>query len=546
MAVATEVDPQHLLNLARDALDRREYAVAYRTLHDAGEKLHPDGLAMLADAAWWLGQISECLTITESLHRHYLEDGKVERAALQAIDLGGVWMLRGEYGLASGWVSKARRLLDGQPPGRAWGLLTYIDGCEALEEQRLDDATTAAQELQRLGLSLDDDTCAALGLLVEGLAEIRRGHLREGFALLDEAMLPVMADTLEPGWAGNIYCTIMSICYDLMDLPRAREWTRATERWVSGFSDAVMFLGVCRAHRLQLHAVDGAWAEVEREAADVEHDLVDMNIEAVAETAYQLGETFRIRGLYDRAAASYRLAAERGRDPQPGAALLQLATGDVDEAWSAVTAAVASEPGPFRRVRLLLAQVQIGVVAEHIGSAAAAARQLEESRDRFRTPGMDAWADQAQGVVLLAQGEAASAVPLLSLAAAQFTRMGAPYDAATVGLALAAAHRAMGDTDAAQAHERSALATLAHLGVPPPPVPKAGGSPPGGLTKRELEVLVSVATGSSNRDAAAVLFISEATVRRHLANIYRKLGVGSRTAAAAWAHEHGLLGHEIG
>jgi DNA-binding NarL/FixJ family response regulator len=37
------------------------------------------------------------------------------------------------------------------------------------------------------------------------------------------------------------------------------------------------------------------------------------------------------------------------------------------------------------------------------------------------------------------------------------------------------------------------------------------------------------------------LSVSEATVRRHLANIYLKLGVGSRTAAAAWAHQHGLV-----
>ena len=54
-------------------------------------------------------------------------------------------------------------------------------------------------------------------------------------------------------------------------------------------------------------------------------------------------------------------------------------------------------------------------------------------------------------------------------------------------------------------------------------------------------MLRQVAAGLSNRDAARALTISEATVRRHLANIYLKLGVGSRTAAAAWAHEQGLV-----
>ena len=53
-------------------------------------------------------------------------------------------------------------------------------------------------------------------------------------------------------------------------------------------------------------------------------------------------------------------------------------------------------------------------------------------------------------------------------------------------------------------------------------------------------MLRQVAAGLSNRDVATSLSISEATVRRHLANIFPKLGVGSRTAAAAWAHEQGL------
>jgi len=51
---------------------------------------------------------------------------------------------------------------------------------------------------------------------------------------------------------------------------------------------------------------------------------------------------------------------------------------------------------------------------------------------------------------------------------------------------------------------------------------------------------VLVASGATNRDVAQRLVISDKTVSRHLANIFAKLGVGTRTAAAAWAHEHGL------
>jgi DNA-binding NarL/FixJ family response regulator len=61
------------------------------------------------------------------------------------------------------------------------------------------------------------------------------------------------------------------------------------------------------------------------------------------------------------------------------------------------------------------------------------------------------------------------------------------------------------------------------------------------LSQRELEVLALVASGSSNREAAAALFISEATVKTHLLHIYAKLGVGDRAAAVAEAFNRGLL-----
>ena len=50
-----------------------------------------------------------------------------------------------------------------------------------------------------------------------------------------------------------------------------------------------------------------------------------------------------------------------------------------------------------------------------------------------------------------------------------------------------------------------------------------------------------MAAGSSNRDIAQALFLSEKTVARHLSNIFTKLGLSSRTAAAAFAFEHGLV-----
>ncbi|MEU8182394.1 response regulator transcription factor [Micromonospora sp. NPDC049044] len=61
------------------------------------------------------------------------------------------------------------------------------------------------------------------------------------------------------------------------------------------------------------------------------------------------------------------------------------------------------------------------------------------------------------------------------------------------------------------------------------------------LSQRELEVLTLVARGASNREAAARLFISEATVKTHLLHLYAKLGVNDRAAAVATAYDRGLL-----
>ena len=63
-----------------------------------------------------------------------------------------------------------------------------------------------------------------------------------------------------------------------------------------------------------------------------------------------------------------------------------------------------------------------------------------------------------------------------------------------------------------------------------------------GLTTREREILEQIATGRSNKQIAGEFWLSEQTIKYHLTNVYRKLGVGSRTEAARFAYEHGLAG----
>ncbi|MFF7245147.1 response regulator [Embleya sp. NPDC008237] len=89
---------------------------------------------------------------------------------------------------------------------------------------------------------------------------------------------------------------------------------------------------------------------------------------------------------------------------------------------------------------------------------------------------------------------------------------------------------------------------------PEPPAPRPGqpapardpgpgrpGPDPGVLTERETEVLRLIATGSTNREIASRLFLSEGTVKNHISRILSRLGLRDRTHAAIYAHDHGLL-----
>jgi two-component system, NarL family, response regulator LiaR len=101
--------------------------------------------------------------------------------------------------------------------------------------------------------------------------------------------------------------------------------------------------------------------------------------------------------------------------------------------------------------------------------------------------------------------------------------------------------------DVASAVRQAFQQTGTLVGVPTP-VPDQVSSPaslaseaPGGLTRRELEILRLLAEGHSNSQLAGMLWVTEQTVKFHLSNIYRKLRVANRTEASRWAQRNGLL-----
>jgi DNA-binding NarL/FixJ family response regulator len=108
------------------------------------------------------------------------------------------------------------------------------------------------------------------------------------------------------------------------------------------------------------------------------------------------------------------------------------------------------------------------------------------------------------------------------------------YETAQVYEWMAKAHVALGEHQTADADTATAESIYRQLGLEP--VRKPATPSPGGLTKREVDILTRIAGGATNKQVAEQVFLSEKTVRRHLANIYSKLGVSSRTAAVSWAY----------
>jgi DNA-binding CsgD family transcriptional regulator len=149
--------------------------------------------------------------------------------------------------------------------------------------------------------------------------------------------------------------------------------------------------------------------------------------------------------------------------------------------------------------------------------------------------------------VALAEGDARGALGSLRRALSTWQEIEAPYEAAGTRVLLGMACRRLGDDDAAALELEAARTAFEELGAGPDltrvdslvtAAPSKGAH---GLSPRELEVLRHLAGGSTNKEIATELVLSERTVERHVSNVFAKLGVSTRAAATAFAYEHQLL-----
>ena len=531
---------------ARDALARGAWAEAYEGLHEADRSsMTANDLEGLADAAWWNSRLEESLEARQKAYAAYAAAGDERAAGAVAARLAIEHLVRDETSIGTGYLMRAHRHLQDLPACREQGFLDVVEANAARFAGELDRTLALARRAIELGRRFDDRDIVAIAIHTEGLALIDAGEVREGLALLDEAMTAVLAGDLSPYFTGIIYCNLIQACLEVSDVRRAGEWSDAARTWCDALQPDAPFPGMCRVNRAEVARLRGAWPEAEAEAVLASEEMAALDPGLAAAALNQVGEVRRRTGDVEGAETAFARAHELGGDPQPGLALLRLAQGKIEAARTGLRLTLGVEHQRPRRSRILAAQVEVALAAGDLDEARAAVDELETMARDAGTPAFAASAATAAGALHLASGEVDEALDRLREACTAWQQLKLPYETARARVLYAQAIRAGGDEEGARLELRAALAAFERLGARPDAdvVSRLMSGPealPAGLTPREGEVLRLVADGRTNRDIAVELVISEHTVARHLQNIFAKIDVSSRSAATAWAFEHGL------
>lgn len=536
------------LDKTRAAFDRGDWKAAF----EGWSSVEPAALTNadledLATAAELLGHHDETVLALQRAFACWQEAADRSRAVLCAFRLAMTAAEHGEPALFAGWASRAQGLVEessDEGPERGW--VAFLRMFRALGAGEYGVAAAAADEATELGHRHHDPDLIAMGLCSQGRLAIYAGRVAAGLGMLDEAMVRVIAGEASPIIAGHVYCTAIEGCQEISDFRRMAEWTSALERWCAAQPGLLAFTGQCAVHRGQMMRIRGEWAEAldELELAARRYERIG-SPDAVGLAACEAGDVHRLRGEWEQADAAYQVAADHGHDPQPGLALLWLACGRDDAARAAIDRLMTQSGGPVQRCRVLPAAVDVLLGAGDVEPARVAADELGSLATGFGSEPLEALASRAAGAVELAAGDASGALPYLRKASHLWTQLQSRYERACNQVLMARALAAVGDVDSSRRELEAARSTFRQLGARPAAdeVSSLLAPPtlPAGLTSREVEVLRLVASGRSNAQIASALVLSDKTVARHLSNIFGKLDVRSRTAATAYAFEHGLV-----
>jgi len=506
----------------------------------------PEALDGLGQSLWWLGERDAGIDRRREAYAAYQRSGDARGAGRLAIYLAGECRIDGQEAAAAGWLARARRLLADRDAVPELGWLAIEEAKRADDPADAERHAGAALEIAHR-LADPDVECMALAQL--GRAVVRQGRVEEGMALLDEAMTVALGgETSDPLACGDACCTTLVVCDGLADLDRAAQWCEA----VVDFTERRRYVPVqswCRGIYGGVLVRAGDWERAEAVLTEALRREPDRRRGGGRVLPLAVLADLRLRQGRDEEAE--RLLS--GLDEQPAALgpLVRLALRRRDRALAHAlldrrAAAGEDDSG------LLVLRGELALAEDDLEGAAAVAERLGQMAQRLVRVDLGAEAALLAGRVAAARGDGATATRELESAVARFAEVRFPFEEASARLTLARVLAADSSPlaiscarAACDAFERlgarrdadHAAALLRDLGA-------AGRTAVRGdrdtLTVREREVLGLLAAGLSNAEIAARLVIAPKTAEHHVGRVLAKLGVRSRTEAAAHAVREGI------
>jgi ATP/maltotriose-dependent transcriptional regulator MalT len=375
-----------------------------------------------------------------------------------------------------------------------------------------------------------------------GLALVYGLRVTEGMVLLDEAMAAATGGELESFWCiSEIYCNTLLACERAGDLERADQWLRVIEEFSRRHGCEPLF-PFCHVIHGGILAATGRWDQAEREFARAV-DAFDGGQRAMRVLA--LARLAELRLRQGRIEDARQLLAGYEEHPLALRATVRLWLLDGQAALAAATLERRLEQ--IGADSLLAAPVLSVLVDAHLArdepvraeeAASSLARLAQHAGQRV----LDAESALATGRARRAAGT--DGTPELARALELFSALELSYEAACARHELAEA-LAPTNGEVALGEAKLAFAAFDRLGAARDAdrsaelVRRLGGGPRPGprrdaeLTDREEEVFELLAAGLTNREIAERLFLSVKTVEHHVSRVLTKLGLRTRTEAAA-------------
>ena len=441
----------------REHLRQRRWREGYDLLAPAVDSLEPGDVEQLAWAAYFTNEAAHAVPLLERAFAGYLSAEEKTRAAFVAVQLAHEYgSVRLQNAVGSGWMSRAERLLEGEPEGIAHGYAALQRGLEATKKNDWEAVRDYGSEAERIGREHGDMGLELRGRQRRAVALIYLGEIEEGRLLLNEVSAAAYAGTIGPYDTVVIYCNAIGTCRDVAAFDEASQWTERADLFCSEHSiDA--FPGVCKVNRAEVMRFEGKLEAAERAATEATLMLASWAPRIAALGHAEVGEVRLRLGDLTKAEEAFDQADALGHDPEPGRSLLLLARGKPAAALASIRRVLTDDLPAISRARLLPALVEIALSVGEVDAAAAAAEELGRIADLYDTAALHASAATAQGTRALEQGDAAGAIQPLRRALRLWQETNARYESARARVLLARAYRETGD-------EHGAMHELAQAG----------------------------------------------------------------------------------